>query len=88
MTISNEVLDELLKGFTEAIAAAFPETMVQTCTVNLIRHSMNFCSCKDRSALAADLRQIYEAQTTEEAARQIDTFEEKWAGKYPSIAPA
>lgn len=24
----------------------------------------------------------------EEAARQLDVFEEKWAGKYPSIAPA
>lgn len=38
--------------------------------------------------MAADLRPIYEAPTAEEAARQLDAFEEKWAGKYPSIAPA
>ena len=90
-----------LKGFPEAITAAFPETMVQTCprhghsdqwrahgSIHLIRHSMNFCSWKDRKAVAADLRPIYEAPTAEEAERQLDAFEEKWAGKYPSIAPA
>ncbi len=38
--------------------------------------------------MVADLRPIYEAPTAEEAARQLDTFEAKWAGKYPSIAPA
>ena len=77
-----------LKGFPEAITAAFPDTTVQTCIVHLIRHSMNFCSWKDRKAVAADLRPIYQAPTPEEAARQLDLFEEKWAGKYPSIAPA
>jgi transposase-like protein len=77
-----------LKGFPEAITAAFPDTTVQTCIVHLIRHSMNFCSWKDRKAVAADLRPIYQAPTAEEAARQLDLFEEKWAGKYPSIAPA
>lgn len=32
-----------LKGFPEAIAAAFPDTTVQTCIVHLTRHSLNFC---------------------------------------------
>ena len=77
-----------LKGFPEAITAAFPETMVQTCIVHLIRHSMNFCSWKDRKTVAADLRPIYEAPTAEEAARQLDAFEKKWGEKYPSITPA
>jgi putative transposase len=92
-----------LKGFPDAITAAFPETMVQTCIVHLIRHSMNFCSWKDRKTRSsgkqspglfsdpphtADLRPIYEASTADEAARQLDAFEGKWAGKYPSIAPA
>ena len=31
-----------LKGFPEAINATFPETVVQTCIVHLLRHSMNF----------------------------------------------
>ena len=33
-----------LKGFPEAITAAFPDAMVQTCIVHLVRHSLNFCS--------------------------------------------
>ena len=77
-----------LKGFPEAITAAFPEATVQTCIVHLIRHSMNFCSWKHRRVVAAALRPIYEAPTAEEAARQLDAFEEKWATKYPSITPA
>ena len=37
-----------LKGFPEAITAAFPQTTVQTCVVHLIRHSLEFVSYKDR----------------------------------------
>lgn len=77
-----------LKGFPEAITAAFPETVVQTCIVHLVRHSLSFCSWKDRKAVAADLRRIYGAATADMAARELDDFEDKWAGKYASIAPA
>jgi hypothetical protein len=31
-----------LKGFPEAINAVFPQTVVQTCIVHLIRHSLEF----------------------------------------------
>lgn len=77
-----------LKGFPEAITAAFPDTTVQTCIVHLVRHSLNFCAWKDRKAVAADLREIYSAATADQAAVALDSFEEKWAGKYASIAPA
>ena len=77
-----------LKGFPEAITAAFPEATVQTCIVHLVRHSLNFCAWKDRKAVAADLRPIYGAATADLAAAELDAFEEKWAGKYASIAPA
>jgi transposase-like protein len=77
-----------LKGFPEAITAAFPDTTVQTCIVHLVRHSLNFCSWKDRKNVAADLRRIYGAATADQAAEELDAFEEKWSGKYPSIAPA
>jgi len=35
-----------LKGFPEAITAVFPATVVQTCVVHLIRHSLEFVSWK------------------------------------------
>lgn len=77
-----------LKGFPEAITAAFPQATVQTCIVHLVRHSLNFCAWKDRKVVATDLRQIYSASTAEQAAAELDAFEGKWAGKYASIAPA
>ena len=38
--------------------------------------------------MAADLRRIYSASTAGQAGVELDAFEEKWAGKYASIAPA
>jgi transposase-like protein len=57
-------------------------------SLHLVRHSLNFCAWKDRKAVAADLRLIYGAPTADQAATELDMFEEKWAGKYASIAPA
>lgn len=50
-----------LKGFPDAIAAVFPETIVQTCIVHLLRNSMAFVSWKDRKNLAAALKAVYRA---------------------------
>jgi len=47
-----------LKGFPEAINAVFPQTVVQTCIVHLIRHSMNFAAWKDRKGVAKALRAV------------------------------
>ncbi len=77
-----------LRGFPQAITAAFPDTIVQTCIVHLVRHSLNFCSWKDRKGVAAGLRLIYSTPTADLAAQELDHFEEKWMDKYPSIAPA
>lgn len=74
-----------LKGFPEAINAVFPEAIIQTCIVHLVRHSLNFCSYKDRRPVAADLKTIYRAETAEMAETRLKEFEEKWDGRYPSI---
>ena len=74
-----------LKGFPEAIHAAFPQTTVQTCIVHLVRHSLNFCSFKDRKAVAADLKSVYRAETVDAAVTRLEEFDAKWGGQYPSI---
>jgi len=48
-----------LKGFPDAITAVFPEAIVQTCIVHLLRNSMDFVSWKDRKGLATSLKEIY-----------------------------
>ena len=50
-----------LKGMPEALAAVFPQTVLQTCIVHLIRRSLEFASWKERKPLASALRPIYTA---------------------------
>ncbi len=56
-----------LKGFPEAINATFPDTIVQTCIVHLIRHSMNFAAWKDRKEVAKALKTVYRAKDADAA---------------------
>ena len=75
-----------LKGFPEAIGAVYPEAVVQTCIVHLLRYSLAHGSWKERRALAAALRPIYQAPTEAEAAAALDDFEAgPWGRKYPAI---
>lgn len=76
-----------LKGFPEAITAAFPETIVQTCIVHLIRYTMQFASWKERKAIAAALKPIYRADHADAARQALEAFDEgPWGQKYPAIA--
>jgi len=77
-----------LKGFPEAINAVFPETVVQGCIVHLMRHSLAFCSYKDRKKVAQALKPIYQAANAEEAEERLAAFEAAWAERYPSIGEA
>jgi transposase-like protein len=76
-----------LKGFPESITAVFPDTLVQTCIVHLIRYTMQFASWKERKAIAAALKPIYRADHAEAARQALDAFDEgPWGRKYPAIA--
>jgi putative transposase len=76
-----------LKGFPEAINAVFPEALVQTCIVHLIRYSMQFASWKERKPIAAALRPIYGAESAATAAARLEQFDAgPWGEKYPAIA--
>ena len=75
-----------LTGFPEAIEAVYPKAKVQLCIVHMVRNSMKYVSWKDRKILAADLRKIYSAPTTDDAETALTCFAEKWDDKYPSIS--
>lgn len=75
-----------LKGFPDAINAVYPDTTVQTCIVHLIRHSLSYCSFKDRRIVAKELKTIYRATNAEEGERALDKFAAgEWGTKYPAI---
>ncbi len=77
-----------LKGFPEAIGAVFPETLVQTCIVHLIRSSLAFVSWKDRKQILPDLKAIYRAENAEAALDRLAGFEDRWGARYPAIGQA
>lgn len=75
-----------LKGFPEAIEAAYPATQVQLCIVHLVRHSLKFVSWKQRKEMADDLKGIYSAATAEQAEANLAAFEGKWDVTHPKVS--
>jgi putative transposase len=75
-----------LKGFPEAIETVFRKTQVQLCIVHLVRQSLNFVSWKQRRLVAADLRTIYTAVSSDAAEMALDAFAAKWDEAYPTIS--
>ena len=76
-----------LKGFPDAITAVFPDAVVQTCIVHLLRNSMDFVSWKDRKPLAAALKSIYRAVDAKTAEEALTAFEaSEWGIRYPAIS--
>ena len=76
-----------LKGFPEAIESVFPQAQIQTCIVHLLRHSLEYCSWKDRKHVASELKSIYRAVNAEAAAQALSAFEAgPWGQRYAAIA--
>jgi len=73
-----------LTGFPEAIATVFPKTQVQLCIVHMMRNSLAFVSWKDRKAVAAGLKVIYQSITVTEAEQELDAFARQWDKQYPA----
>jgi putative transposase len=90
-----------LTGLPQAIEAAFPKAVHQTCVVHLIRSALRFVAWGDRKLVSAALRPVYHAESEqaaelalEEAARQLDarypsvvrTFRARWAEFVPFLS--
>jgi putative transposase len=74
-----------LKGLPEAIAAVWPQTLVQTCIVHLLRNSFRYASRADWAAIAKDLKPVYTAPSEQAALDRFAEFCEKWEARYPAI---
>jgi putative transposase len=77
-----------LKGFPEAIEAIFPHTVVQTCIVHLIRHSLKYVPRREREQVARDLKPIYTASDADAAQHALEGFDDKWGARFPVITQA
>jgi putative transposase len=77
-----------LTGLPEAVEAAFPKAVFQTCIVHLVRSSTRFVPWKERRGVCADLRAIYTAESAEAAEAALEAFEARWGKRFPMVAPA
>jgi len=66
----------------------FPQTIVQTCIVHLIRNSLAFVSWKDRKEILPSIKAIYHAENADMARVRLEEFEAEWGKRYPAIGQA
>jgi putative transposase len=74
-----------LKGLPEVVANVWPQAIVQTCIVHLIRNTFRLVSQRDWDALKRDVKPIYTAPNPEAALVALDELEEKWGQKYAAV---
>lgn len=72
-----------LSGFKEAIAAVYPQAVVQRCIVHMLRNSFQYLSYKDRRKFADDFKGVYKAPTENAALEALAEVKEIWGKKYP-----
>ncbi|WP_138909941.1 IS256 family transposase [Streptomyces chryseus] len=75
-----------LTALPDAVNVIWPQTVVQTCVVHLIRGSLRYASRRDWADVARDLKPVYTAVNEAAARERLTEFAEKWGKKYPSIA--
>jgi putative transposase len=74
-----------LKGLPDAIAEVWPQTVVQTCIVHLLRNSFRYAGRQHWDAIAKALKPVYTAPTEAAATERFLEFAEAWGDKYPAI---
>ena len=74
-----------LAGLPEAVEAAWPKAIVQTCVIHLIRASMRFVSYEDRKKIAAAMRPVYTAVNEAAAKAALDQLRRDHGRKYPGL---
>jgi putative transposase len=72
-----------LSGLPEAVEGVFPDTVVQTCVVHVIRNTMRFISYGDRKKVATAMREIYTAPSVEAADLALKSFDDTFGNQYP-----
>ncbi len=74
-----------LTGLGDAVSSVWPQAIVQTCVVHLLRNSFRYASRRDWSAIAKDLKAIYTAPTEAAALERLADFAGVWEARYPAI---
>src|SRR3954463_2109113 len=74
-----------LSGLPDAVANVWPQALVQTCIVHLLRNSFRYAARQDWDKIAKALKPVYTAPTESAAMERWLEFAETWGAKYPAI---
>ena len=72
-----------LKGLPDSVAAVWPDTIVQTCVVHLMRNSFKYSSRRDWAQIARSLKPVYQAASVKEAEDRFRKFCEELGENTP-----
>src|SRR5689334_13400559 len=67
-----------LKGLPEVVTNVWPQTIVQTCVVHLIRNTFRLVGRQDWDAVKRDLKPVYTAVNASAARVAFDELAERW----------
>jgi putative transposase len=74
-----------LKGLPEVVSNVWPQAIVQTCIIHLIRNTFRLTSRKYWDELKRDVKPIYTAVNATAARVALDDLTEKWGTRYPAV---
>ena len=77
-----------LKGLPEVVGNAWPQAIVQTCIVHLIRNTFRLASKRDWDALKRDIKPVYTAVNAEAARASLDELAGQMGATLPGDHPA
>lgn len=74
-----------LKGLPEVVATTWPDAIVQTCVIHLLRNSFRLTSRKYWDQIARELKLVYTAPSADAARSQFEEFTATWGQRYPAL---
>jgi putative transposase len=74
-----------LKGLPDVVSNVWPQAIVQTCIIHLIRNTFRLTSRKYWDEIKRDLKPIYTAVNASAARDAFDDLAEKWGARYPAV---
>jgi putative transposase len=74
-----------LKGLPEVVSNVWPQAIVQTCIIHLIRNTFRLTSRRYWDELKRDIKPIYTAVNATAARAAFDELADKWGARYPAV---
>jgi putative transposase len=74
-----------LKGLPDVVSNVWPQAIVQTCIIHLIRNTFRLTSRRCWDEIKRDIKPIYTAVNATAARAAFDELAEKWGARYPAV---